>query len=162
MGVYQADASWWKQLLPYTLAVISLKVVALLPLLLPATSTALLSFAHLALDYLPSALQVVFAMALFPIIMNVFQFCVVDQIIKSSQGSDKNDAERSNLDYSRIPLCDVETSGASTELGSTGVQRYAFADYAPEQQHDRQQSTVIWFHEPSRDRRSRYGIVQVG
>lgn len=127
MGVCIATSahvySWWKQLLPYTLAVITLKAVVLIPLIVPWTSKGLLRFAHGLLDFLPSALQVVFAMAVFPVVMNVFQFCVVDQIIKAGQGQEKADAEDVEMDYAPVPTTEAEA--LPEESASFTMQRHA-------------------------------------
>jgi hypothetical protein len=100
--------SWWRQLLPYTLAVISLKSVVLLPLLLPGISTSLFHFAQALLGFLSPSVQVIFVMAIFPVVMNVFQFCVVDQIIKAG----RDELGRGNSpapDYDLVPLEDEES-----------------------------------------------------
>lgn len=59
-----------------------MKLVVLLPLTLPGISTILLRVGHAAIDYLSPSVQVVFVMMIFPLIMNVVQFCLIDQVIK--------------------------------------------------------------------------------
>jgi hypothetical protein len=80
-----------------------MKLLVLLPLTLPHISGALSDFAHSLLDYLPASAQVIFAMALFPVVMNVFQFCVVDQFIKADQDRGKHDDEEAQ-EYAPIPM----------------------------------------------------------
>ncbi|ORY22970.1 Vaculolar membrane protein-domain-containing protein [Naematelia encephala] len=79
---------WWKQLLPYLLSLIAMKLLVLLPLILPRISTALLRFSYAVLGFLSPNAQVVVVMAIFPLIMNVIQFCIVDQIVKAEKPTD--------------------------------------------------------------------------
>jgi hypothetical protein len=65
-----------------------MKLVVLLPLTLPYISTGLIRFGQAILGFLSPSVQVVFVMMVFPLVMNVIQFCIVDQVIKS-----RNDEE---------------------------------------------------------------------
>lgn len=80
-----ADDSWWRQLIPYLIAVLIMKILVILPLTLPGISTLLLRFGHAAIEYLSPSLQVVFVMMIFPCIMNVLQATLVDQVIKAGK-----------------------------------------------------------------------------
>ncbi|KAK4687608.1 hypothetical protein P7C73_g2523, partial [Tremellales sp. Uapishka_1] len=90
---------WWAQLVPYLLSSILMKALVVLPLTLPFISSLLLSFSHDLLDFLSPRIQVIFVMAVFPLIMTVFQFCIVDQVIKSSISEDMSP-------YGRLPTED--------------------------------------------------------
>ena len=87
---------------PYLIAIIFMKLIVLLTLTLPHISTSLLSFSNYLVDHLPSSIQVVFVMMVFPVIMNVFQFCVVDQFIKAGQEG-KRELDEEELVYRRVP-----------------------------------------------------------
>lgn len=91
--------------MPYLASIVCMKLLVLLPLTLPRISEALSGFAHSLLDYLPASAQVVFAMALFPVVMNVFQFCVVDQFIKAGQAEAKEHDDEAQ-EYAPIPMED--------------------------------------------------------
>ncbi|ODO11820.1 hypothetical protein I350_00604 [Cryptococcus amylolentus CBS 6273] len=80
---------WWKQLLTYLMSIITMKLLVLLPLTLPRISDFLLRLGHWLLDYLSPSAQVIFVMAVFPLIMNIVQFCLVDQVIKASPQADE-------------------------------------------------------------------------
>lgn len=62
-----------------------MKVFVILPLTLPGISTLLLRFGHAAIEYLSPDFQVIFVMMIFPLIMNVIQGCLVDQVIKAGK-----------------------------------------------------------------------------
>ena len=87
-SMFFADGRWWKQLIPYLVSIVFMKLVVLLPLTLPGISGSLISFGHSLLEYLSPSIQVIFVMAVFPLIMNVIQFCLVDQVIKANTGKD--------------------------------------------------------------------------
>jgi hypothetical protein len=80
-----------------------MKILVLLPLTLPGISTLLLRFGHAAIEYLSPSVQVIFVMMIFPLIMNVIQGCLVDQVIKAGKG-DHVDAEG----YERVAGGDLE------------------------------------------------------
>ncbi len=93
------------------MAIISMKGMVLLPLLLPGISTGLLDFAHNVLEYLSPSIQVIFAMAIFPVIMNIMQFCLVDQFIKANDRRNRDEAvEEAEMEYTRVPDDDVENN----------------------------------------------------
>jgi hypothetical protein len=75
-----------------------MKLVVLIPLTLPGISDHLISFAHNILSVLSLDAQVVFVLAVFPTIMNVFQFCVVDQLIKAGKGAEQKIEHDSDYD----------------------------------------------------------------
>ena len=93
-----------------------MKLLVLLPLTLPGISTILLRIGHAAIDYLSPSVQVVFVMAVFPLIMNVVQFCLIDQVIKGGkdgQGQDNqyySTADEENTPHSPLlpPNRDVD------------------------------------------------------
>ncbi|OCF38575.1 hypothetical protein I317_07642 [Kwoniella heveanensis CBS 569] len=84
---------WWKQLAPYLLSIITMKLLVILPLTLPGISKFLIDASHSMLDYLSPQAQIIFVMAIFPVIMNVFQFCLVDQLIKGGKDIDEDEGE---------------------------------------------------------------------
>lgn len=108
--------SWWRQLVPYLLSMVFMKLLVVLPLTLPHISTALLRFGQAMLEYLSPSVQIVFVMAVFPVIMNIFQFCIFDQIIKAGKGDAKGEEEDDKEDgddgegYRRVPTRDIESS----------------------------------------------------
>ncbi|TYJ57606.1 hypothetical protein B9479_001688 [Cryptococcus floricola] len=116
---------WWKQLLTYLMSIITMKLLVLLPLTLPGISDPLLRLGHWLLDYLSPSAQVIFVMAVFPLIMNIVQFCLVDQVIKASPQADegRGDEVRDSAGrrgrggdgegYSRVPdwEADLESEG---------------------------------------------------
>ncbi|WWC86070.1 uncharacterized protein L201_000941 [Kwoniella dendrophila CBS 6074] len=97
---------WWKQLAPYIMSIIVMKLLVLLPLTLPGISKALINWSHSLLDHLGSQSQVIFVMAIFPLVMNVLQFCLVDQVIKAGGKDDEYNDEHNHADgggeYRRI------------------------------------------------------------
>ncbi|KAL1407131.1 hypothetical protein Q8F55_006545 [Vanrija albida] len=84
---------WGRQLQPYLLAVVTMKLIVLLPLTLPKISSILIRFGQSLLSWLSVDSQVIFVLAIFPVIMNVFQFCVMDQLIKAGKGADAKDEQ---------------------------------------------------------------------
>ncbi|WVQ97133.1 hypothetical protein IAU59_004243 [Kwoniella sp. CBS 9459] len=115
---------WWKQLAPYLLSIITMKLLVLLPLTLPGISKFLIDASHSMLDYLSPQVQIIFVMAIFPVIMNVFQFCLVDQLIKGGKDfdADQDDMDASDRGrgrgrggdgrgYSRVPGWEGEHDG---------------------------------------------------
>ncbi|ORX41273.1 Vaculolar membrane protein-domain-containing protein [Kockovaella imperatae] len=109
-GVPPKPSFWWKQLIPYILSIIVMKLLVLLPLTLPRISDLLLRFGHFLLQSFAPSVQVVFVMAFFPLVMNIVQFCIVDQVIKASGMSEEDGAD----EYQRIPTeGDVEAPAES-------------------------------------------------
>lgn len=70
-----------------------MKLLVLLPLTLPHISDLLLGMGHSMLAYFSPSVQVIFVMAVFPLIMNIVQFCLVDQVIKAGGKIDDDDEE---------------------------------------------------------------------
>ncbi|WOO84637.1 Vacuolar membrane protein [Vanrija pseudolonga] len=113
---------WGRQLQPYLLAVVTMKLIVLLPLTLPKISNVLIRWGQNLLSWLSVDSQVIFVLAIFPVIMNVFQFCVMDQLIKAGKGAEaKDDHDSDNYDddddeegYRPLPTreTDVEASFA--------------------------------------------------
>ncbi|WVO17801.1 hypothetical protein L204_105499 [Cryptococcus depauperatus] len=93
---------WWKQLVTYLLSIITMKLLVILPLTLPYISDALLQLGHSLLEYLSPSAQIIFVMAFFPLIMNVVQFCLVDQVIKASK-ADEDETRDDGQGYNRVP-----------------------------------------------------------
>lgn len=93
---------WVRQLQPYLLAVVAMKLVVLLPLTLPGISDTLIRFGQTLLGALPTDVQVVFVLSVFPLIMNVLQFCLIDQLIKDGKHVDH--AEEMDMGESYRPL----------------------------------------------------------
>jgi hypothetical protein len=89
-----------------------MKLLVILPLTLPYISTALLRMGHYLLDYLNPKVQIVFVMALFPVVMNIIQICIFDQIIKAGKtlGGDEDEDADGDRGYRPIPSGDVEAS----------------------------------------------------
>lgn len=122
MGIVSTPAwslltlSWGRQLQPYLAAVVTMKLIVILPLTLPKISNAIIRWGQSMLSWLPIDGQVIFVLAIFPVIMNVFQFCVMDQVIKAGKGTDPKDREHSDVDddeemgaeYEAIPTLDSE------------------------------------------------------
>jgi hypothetical protein len=114
--------SWWRQLAPYLISMIFMKLLVVLPLTLPYISTALLRFGHDMLDFLQPSIQIVFVMAVFPVIMNIVQFCIFDQIIKAGkEGESEGDKGEHTEDggeggYRRVPTRDIESSPRSDRM----------------------------------------------
>lgn len=100
-----------------------MKLLVVLPLTLPHISTALLRFGHASLEYLNPQVQIVLVMALFPVCMNIIQFCIFDQIIKAGKGDTKDgdgdDEDKEDEDdeegggYRRVPTQDIESTPRS-------------------------------------------------
>jgi hypothetical protein len=139
--------SWWKQLIPYLIAIITMKAMVLMPLLLPHISTALLAFAQGALEYLNPSVQVVFAMAVFPIIMNVIQFCIVDQFIKAGRTDTVEDKEEEDTEYTRIATDEEEqrykpSNIALRPMGSPVIRRNSSNVSSPRWSHDEDWSRI--------------------
>ena len=93
--------------MPYLLSIILMKLLVLLPLTLPVISTVLIRFGHALLDWLSPSIQVIFVMALFPLVMTVIQFCIVDQVIKGRRG-EETDGYDEESGYARLPTADSE------------------------------------------------------
>ncbi|KAK6905521.1 hypothetical protein L486_07124 [Kwoniella mangroviensis CBS 10435] len=125
---------WWKQLAPYIMSIITMKLLVLLPLTLPGISKSLIDWSHNLLDHLGAKSQVIFVMAIFPLVMNVLQFCLVDQVIKAGGKEDEEDDynERGG-DYQRIRGHDDDQhnvngrgdieSGLTRQISSNSINR---------------------------------------
>ncbi|WVR05760.1 hypothetical protein IAU60_002785 [Kwoniella sp. DSM 27419] len=119
---------WWKQLAPYLLSIITMKLLVLLPLTLPGISRLLIDSSHAFLDYLSPRAQIIFVMAVFPVIMNIIQFCLVDQVIKAGKDDQEDGNENDDRGYRRVPGegrdedDDVE-AGAPSRRGSVAAAR---------------------------------------
>lgn len=85
-----------------------MKLVVLLPLTLPRISALLIRFGQEILSFLSVDVQIIFVLAIFPLIMNVFQFCVVDQVIKAGKHAEAK-TEHHDSDYDAEE--DVESDG---------------------------------------------------
>nr|XP_031861258.1 uncharacterized protein CI109_003228 [Kwoniella shandongensis]KAA5528330.1 hypothetical protein CI109_003228 [Kwoniella shandongensis] len=118
---------WWKQLLPYLLSIIIMKLLVLLPLTLPVISDQLFRFGQSLLGWLSPRIQVIFVMAIFPLVMNVFQFCLVDQVIKGPKSPDDENGEGHDgeREYRRLPTWegDVEHGPADGTTTTTSIRR---------------------------------------
>lgn len=103
---------------------IAMKLLVILPLTLPYISTALLRMGHYLLDYLNPKLQIVFVMALFPVVMNIIQICIFDQIIKAGKtlggDEDEGDGEGGGGAYRPIPSGDIEASPGGMRRRNSG------------------------------------------
>jgi len=101
-----------------------MKLLVILPLTLPYISTALLRMGHYLLDYLNPKLQIIFVMAFFPVVMNIIQICIFDQIIKAGKtlGGDEGDEDANGGDggYRPIPSGDIEASPGSMRRRNSG------------------------------------------
>ena len=113
-----------------------MKLVVLLPLTLPGISTILLKIGHAAIDYLSPSVQVVFVMAVFPLIMNVVQFCLIDQVIKG--GKDGQDDQYRSAGVGR----DEEDTPRSPLLPPRD-QRNHHSQYGPLLQQDEERSFAL-------------------
>ncbi|EAL22144.1 hypothetical protein CNBC2820 [Cryptococcus deneoformans B-3501A] len=107
---------WWKQLLTYVFSIIIMKLLVLLPLTLPRISDLLLHLGHYMLEYFSPSVQVIFVMAIFPLIMNIVQFCLVDQVIKAGGKADDeegriHDTGDEEEGYSRVPDWENDLDG---------------------------------------------------
>jgi hypothetical protein len=104
---------------------VAMKLLVILPLTLPHISTALLRMGHYLLDYLNPKLQIIFVMAIFPVVMNIIQICIFDQIIKAGKtlGGDEGDGEADGGDrgYRPIPSGDVEASPGGMRRRNSGL-----------------------------------------
>lgn len=112
----ELTASWVRQLQPYLAAVVTMKLIVLLTLTLPGISGGLIRWGQSILGFLSLDVQVVFVLAIFPVIMNVFQFCVMDQVIKAGKGAEaKERGEPDEYDdeemdgYEPVPTREAET-----------------------------------------------------
>ncbi|WWD09224.1 hypothetical protein V865_007346 [Kwoniella europaea PYCC6329] len=127
---------WWKQLAPYIMSIITMKLLVLLPLTLPGISKSLIDWSHNLLDHLGAKSQVIFVMAIFPLVMNVLQFCLVDQVIKAGGKEDEDEDHNDRAgDYQRIrgheddiayengnPNGDLE-SGLTRQISANSINR---------------------------------------
>jgi len=102
-----------------------MKLLVILPLTLPYISTALLHMGHHLLDYLNPKLQIIFVMAFFPVVMNIIQICIFDQIIKAGKtlGGDEGDEDVDGGDrgYRPIPSGDIEASPGGMRRRNSGL-----------------------------------------
>lgn len=93
-----------------------MKLIVILPLTLPKISNAIIRWGQSMLSWLPTDGQVIFVLAIFPVIMNVFQFCVMDQVIKAGKnepkerrGTSSDDGdEEMDMEYQEVPTAEVE------------------------------------------------------
>jgi hypothetical protein len=104
---------------------VAMKLLVILPLTLPYISTALMHMGHHLLDYLNPKLQIIFVMAFFPIVMNIIQICIFDQIIKAGKtlGGDEGDEDADGEDrgYRPIPSGDIEASPGGMRRRNSGL-----------------------------------------
>ena len=104
---------------------VAMKLLVILPLTLPYISTALLRMGHYLLDYLNPKLQIIFVMAFFPVVMNIIQICIFDQIIKAGKtlGGDEvdDDADGGDRGYRPIPSGDIEASPGGMRRRNSGL-----------------------------------------
>jgi hypothetical protein len=104
---------------------VAMKLLVILPLTLPYISTALLRMGHYLLDYLNPKLQIIFVMAFFPVVMNIIQICIFDQIIKAGKtlGGDEADGDTDGGDrgYRPIPSGDIEASPGGMRRRNSGL-----------------------------------------
>ncbi|WWC66574.1 uncharacterized protein I206_100477 [Kwoniella pini CBS 10737] len=118
---------WCKQLAPYLMSIITMKILVLLPLTLPGISRALITWSHNMLDFLGPRGQVIFVMAIFPLVMNVVQFCLVDQVIKAGKDEDEDgdhDGSGGGGDYRRVrEFDDHDQDGQDLESGNRPISR---------------------------------------
>ena len=99
-----------------------MKLIVLLPLTLPRISALLVGFGHALLDYLSPSVQVIFVLALFPLIMNVVQFCLVDQVIKADKEISKDIGEDES-GYSRVATRDSDVEATPRGLSVVEARR---------------------------------------
>lgn len=111
-----------------------MKLLVVLPLTLPGISGLLIGFGHSLLEYLSPSVQVVFVMALFPLVMNIVQFCLVDQVIKGGKDEDfgKGGDEEDFIDeYERLPGGDQDAdrrSSSAVKSSSALTNRISLSD----------------------------------
>ncbi len=119
-----------------------MKLIVLLMLTLPGISGALIRWSQGMLGYLSLDVQVVFVLAIFPVIMNVFQFCVMDQVIKAGKGAEHKEAhdyDEEEMDgYEALPTREHDAprraSGAASALSRTSSRASSIASLsAPEE-----------------------------
>lgn len=115
--------NWARQLIPYLSALITMKLCVVgLFAIFPGP---FVNLGNWVLDWMSATSQVIFVMMIFPLVMNVLQFCLVDQILKSGPDADENkvvmDPEEGGVGaYERVPT----TAGDSEDQGfSTGRRR---------------------------------------
>jgi hypothetical protein len=89
-------------------------------------------FVHLGnwvLDWMSATSQVIFVMMIFPLVMNVLQFCLVDQILKSGPEADEHKVVLSPGGdpgaYERLPTTagDAEEQGFGGNAGTSNRRR---------------------------------------
>ena len=98
-----------------------MKLLVLLPLTLPGISVSLIRSGHSLLNFLSTPVQVIFVMAIFPFVMNVIQFCLVDQVIKSGKELVKEEDDDDVEGYRRVPTreADIEAMPWGLSVGET-------------------------------------------
>lgn len=105
-----------------------MKLIVLLALTLPGISGVLIRWGQSMLGYLSLDAQVIFVLAIFPVIMNVFQFCVMDQVIKAGKGAEakeragEDDYDEEEMDgYEPVPTRerDVDAPGSPRRRASS-------------------------------------------
>ncbi|BEJ11864.1 hypothetical protein CspHIS471_0203240 [Cutaneotrichosporon sp. HIS471] len=128
---------WFRQLQPYLAAVVTMKLIVILMLTLPGISGALIRGTQSMLGYLSLDVQVVFVLAIFPVIMNVFQFCVMDQVIKAGKGvehkeqRDQDEEEMDGYEPVRTREHTGRSSGAALSRSSSRVIQMGSLEFAP-------------------------------
>ncbi|KAG6910792.1 hypothetical protein DXG01_007680 [Tephrocybe rancida] len=107
-GVYGTPPSikfWARQAAVYVLALTTMKIVVIIIIVMaPGTfrfGEWLLSWTHVGSG---DSLQVIFTMGIFPIIMNVLQFWLIDSIVKASTKAVALDDDVSDAPHDREPL----------------------------------------------------------
>ena len=120
-GLTDPETSWWRQLAPYLLSIIVMKLLVLLPLTLPYISDGLIHMGHVLLGWLSPSVQIIFVMALFPLVMNIVQFCIVDQVIKAGQSNKDLNMDDEESGYHAVPTREADgdlTRGRSSSRES--------------------------------------------
>ncbi|KAJ9097680.1 hypothetical protein QFC21_004717 [Naganishia friedmannii] len=101
--------SWAKQLGVYLAALLVMKIFVLV-LFAFALDPVLLPLAGWILDWMRAWSQIVFVMAVFPLFMNIIQFCLIDSLIKGREvgSDDAGDSEYHYTAASTIVPKDIE------------------------------------------------------
>lgn len=118
-----------------------MKLVVLLMLTLPGLSGALIRWSQDMLGYFSLDVQVVFVLAIFPVIMNVFQFCVMDQVIKAGKGAEHKEHSTDEYDeeemdgYEAVPTRehDAPRQASGATLSRSSSRASSIASLIPEE-----------------------------
>lgn len=125
---------WLRQLQPYLAAVVTMKLIVILIVTLPGLSGALIRGTQSMLGYLSLDVQVIFVLAVFPVIMNVFQFCVMDQVIKAGKGvehKELRDQDEEEMDgYAPVPTREHARRASGTALSRTSSRSSSTASFS--------------------------------